>query len=172
MVNPLEHFARVPKMVVFDLDYTLWPFWVDTHVSPPFHKNGNGKVVDLRGSVIKHYPDSPKVLKYLWENNIGVSVASRTGEIDGAEQLVNLFGWNKYFTNKQIYPGSKDTHINRISKACKIELEDMLFFDDEHRNIVDLERLGVISVLVKNGMTMKVLMDGLKKFSDTRTSNE
>lgn len=122
-----------------------------------------------------------------------MSVASRTGEIDGAEQLVNLFGWNKYFTNKQIYPGSKDTHINRqvpimvvslllyfqlifgfirISKACKIELEDMLFFDDEHRNIVDLERLGVISVLVKNGMTMKVLMDGLKKFSDARMFNE
>jgi len=48
----------------------------------------------------------------------------------------------------------------------------MLFFDDEHRNIVDLERIGVISVLVKNGMTMKVLMDGLKKFSDARTSNE
>lgn len=47
----------------------------------------------------------------------------------------------------------------------------MLFFDDEQRNIVDLERLGVVSVLVKNGMTMKVLMDGLKKFSDIRTSN-
>lgn len=47
------------------------------------------------------------------ENKIGISVASRTGEIDGAEQLLNLFGWNKYFQNKQIYPGSKDTHFNR-----------------------------------------------------------
>jgi len=47
----------------------------------------------------------------------------------------------------------------------------MLFFDDEHRNIVDLERLGVVSILVKNGMTMQVLMDGLKKFSDIRTTN-
>lgn len=59
----------------------------------------------------------------------------------------------------------------RISKASNIGLEDMLFFDDEQRNIVDLERLGVISILVKNGMTIKVLMDGLKKFSDTRTSS-
>lgn len=72
-----------------------------------------GKVVDYRGSVIKHYPDTPKILKYLWDNNIGSSVASRTGETDGAEQLINLFGWNKYFQNKQIYPGSKDTHIKR-----------------------------------------------------------
>lgn len=48
----------------------------------------------------------------------------------------------------------------------------MIFFDDEHRNIVDLERLGVVSILVKKGMSMKVLMNGLKKFSDTRMSNE
>jgi len=60
----------------------------------------------------------------------------------------------------------------RISKECKIELADMVFFDDEHRNINDLEKMGVISVLVKDGMTLKVLMDGLQKFSDTRTSNE
>lgn len=60
----------------------------------------------------------------------------------------------------------------RISKSCKIELEDMLFFDDEQRNITDLEHLGVVSILVKNGMTIKVLMDGLKTFSDRRTSNE
>lgn len=58
----------------------------------------------------------------------------------------------------------------RISKACKIDLKDMIFFDDEHRNIIDLEYLGVVCVLVKNGMTMKVLMEGLKKFSDTRMS--
>lgn len=46
----------------------------------------------------------------------------------------------------------------------------MLFFDDEHRNIVDLQHLGVVSILVRNGMTMQVLMNGLKEFSDARTS--
>lgn len=77
-------------------------------------------MVDYRGCVIKHYPDTPKVLKYLHDKNIGISVASRTGETDGAEQLIQLFGWNKYFQNKQIYPGSKDRHINMwvLSKKC------------------------------------------------------
>jgi len=58
----------------------------------------------------------------------------------------------------------------RISKKCNIKLEEMIFFDDEQRNIVDLERLGVVSILVKNGMTMPVLINGLKKFSDIRSN--
>lgn len=56
----------------------------------------------------------------------------------------------------------------RISKATHVDLKDMIFFDDEHRNIVDLERLGIVCVLVKNGMTLNVLMEGLKKFDSLR----
>ena len=41
----------LPKMLVFDLDYTLWPFWVDTHVSPPLKaKEGGAKSVDRYAS--------------------------------------------------------------------------------------------------------------------------
>jgi len=73
----------------------------------------DGKVFDSRDRVVKYYPDTPKVLKYLQDKNIGISVASRTEDPEGAEQLIQLLGWNKYFLNKQIYPGSKDTHINK-----------------------------------------------------------
>ena len=43
----------LPTMMVFDLDYTLWPFWVDTHVSPPLKaKEGGAKSVDRYANVI------------------------------------------------------------------------------------------------------------------------
>jgi magnesium-dependent phosphatase 1 len=39
--------GRFPKVIVFDFDYTLWPFWVDTHVLPPVKaENGGQRVVD------------------------------------------------------------------------------------------------------------------------------
>lgn len=40
----------------------------------------------------------------------------------------------------------------------------MLFFDDEHRNIVEVGKLGVHAVLVTDGMTLHLLEESLKTF--------
>ncbi|XP_076622345.1 magnesium-dependent phosphatase 1 isoform X2 [Colletes latitarsis] len=156
--------TRQPKIIVFDLDYTLWPFWVDTHVTPPFKKKGN-EVVDSYGHVIRYYKEVPDVLKWLSDENYELGVASRTSEIDGAKQLLKLFNWDKYFKYKEIYPGSKVTHLSKIQKASGVDYKDILFFDDEQRNIVDVSKLGVTSILVKTGVTRAVVENALKIFS-------
>ncbi|XP_023703382.1 magnesium-dependent phosphatase 1 [Cryptotermes secundus] len=160
--------SQKPKLIVFDLDYTLWPFWVDTHVTPPFRKDKSGNVVDATGATVKFYPEVPKVLDKLQRDGYELGVASRTGEIDGANQLLELFEWNRYFKYKEIYPGCKVTHFNQLKKQSGIALKDMLFFDDEHRNIRDLEAHGVISILVKRGVTMEVVGEGLKIYASRK----
>jgi magnesium-dependent phosphatase 1 len=53
----------LPDLFVFDLDYTLWPFWVDTHVSPPLKSAGSGtKVKDHYGESFHLFEDVMNIL--------------------------------------------------------------------------------------------------------------
>jgi len=71
------------------------------------------KVVDAHGRIIRHYSDVPDVLKQLSGEGYELGVASRTSEIKGARQLIDLFGWKKYFKYVEIFPGSKITHFSK-----------------------------------------------------------
>lgn len=44
----------------------------------------------------------------------------------------------------------------------------MIFFDDEQRNISDLTKVGVLSILVKDGVTNNVIKKGLEEFAKHR----
>jgi len=70
---------------------------------------------------------------------------------------------DEYFSYKEIYPGSKVTHFKKFTQASGIPYSNMLFFDDEERNIHEIGRLGVTCVLVRRGMKHAVLESGLKQ---------
>ncbi|XP_045143826.1 magnesium-dependent phosphatase 1 isoform X1 [Echinops telfairi] len=158
--------ARLPRLAVFDLDYTLWPFWVDTHVDPPFHRSSrDGTVRDSRGRTIRLYPDVPEILGRLRDLGVPVAAASRTGEVEGANQLLELFDLVKYFVHREIYPGCKITHFQRLQQKTGVPFSQMAFFDDEKRNVVDVSTLGVTCVHVPNGMSLPTLTQGLETFA-------
>ncbi|XP_039193978.1 magnesium-dependent phosphatase 1-like [Crotalus tigris] len=156
---------RKPALVVFDLDYTLWPFWVDTHVDPPFQKKSDGSVQDRNKRPVNLYPEVPEVLQQLQSEGIAMATASRTGEIRGAKQLLDLFDLNRYFRYTEIYPGSKITHFQRLKQQTGIPFHQMVFFDDESRNIHDVSTLGVVCVAVPRGMTLSLLREGMESFA-------
>ena len=143
-----------PKLLVFDLDYTIWPFWCDTHVSPPFQidKKSN-QILDKRKYKVKLYPESKDLIIFLKANGFLIAAASRTETPEVAEKLLNLFEINQYFDFKQIYPGCKIKHFQNIQKDSGVKFEDMVFFDDEQRNIEDITSLGVTCQYVKNGVS-------------------
>lgn len=147
----------LPKLIVFDLDYTLWPFWVDTHCTPPLKaSSSHGSAKDKFGESFAFYHEVPSILYSLRERGVKVGAASRTSAPDLAREMLRLLhipdteGKKKksieYFDYMEIYPGNKITHFTKLQKATGLGFEDMLFFDDESRNR-NVETLGVTSKL-------------------------
>lgn len=123
-----------------------------------------GDIFDQHQKIVECYKEVPAVLEDLHKSGYQLAVASRTAETQGANQLIHYFGWDRFFSYKEIYPSSKISHFKKLHEKSGIEYRDMLFFDDETRNIKDVRSLQVTCVFVENGITRKVVQDGFKRF--------
>ena len=156
-----------PKLIVFDLDCTLWPFGVDDFIyQPPYKRNKKNEVIDATGVKMHSFPEATETLKYVFNQNIDIAVASRTTYPPGAHSLIDLFNWSQYVKYRKIFPTTKIIHFNQIHVESQYQFNEMLFFDDEERNIKDVQQLGVISILVdpRVGITKNLVIDSLKSF--------
>jgi magnesium-dependent phosphatase 1 len=164
----------LPKLIVFDLDYTLWPFWVDTHVTPPLKaSSSHDSAKDRFGESFAFYNEVPEILHSLRARGIKVGAASRTSAPDLGKEMLKILhigdeeGKKRkaidYFDHLEIYPGSKITHFTKLQKATGLRYEDMLFFDDEARNR-NVETLGVTMYLVRDGVSKQEIDNGVKEW--------
>lgn len=143
-------------LIVFDLDFTLWnagDTWCD-HTIPPYRKV-DSIIKDAGGSVIYLYPDVIDILKELSQKDIPIALASRTYSPDTARKLLDLFGIRSYFQFEEIYPSSKLQHFQSLHKRTLTPYEQIYFFDDEQRNIVEVGTLGVNTFLVNSGLNWR-----------------
>ncbi|GAA5872220.1 hypothetical protein JCM8547_004786 [Rhodosporidiobolus lusitaniae] len=186
MPKPVPLEGPLPKVVVFDLDFTLWDFWCDTHRTPPVKRKGDDKnlAYDRYGDKISFYPDVPDILLQLHHSNIQVWAASRTHAPPFARQILSelllegdlresgdklkardskkgAVSAISLFDGLEIYPGSKMQHFREINKKTGIAYEDMLFFDDEPRNR-EVTKLGVTFTLVNGSTTKTLFQSGLE----------
>jgi magnesium-dependent phosphatase 1 len=183
---------KLPSLIVFDLDYTLWPFWVDTHVSAPVKpKDKNTVMVDRWNESFTFYSEVPAVLHAARQRNIPMSLASRTSAPELANDMLrglvipNPLGSQaekknekevkaeSYFVHPQIFPGSKTTHFQRLQAALmksgkEVAFADMLFFDDEARNRNVESELGVTFCLVRDGVTKNEIDRGVDEWRRRR----
>jgi magnesium-dependent phosphatase 1 len=178
-------FRVLPKLIVFDLDHTLWPLGIDQFLfKPPYHRRYANllrvskdappsqtgplfKVFDSEQKEMTSFSEVPEVLRIIKNDlNVPIGAASRTEYPAGANSLIDLFGWQDLFKYREIYPGSKVTHFGQFKQLTKASYDQMLFFDDEPRNIDDVSRLGVSCVLIdpSAGMTVRHLHEALQQF--------
>jgi len=135
----------LPSLIVFDLDYTLWPFWIDTHVTPPLKVNKDATgMIDRYGDTYTFYPEVPSVLYEAKRRNILLGLASRTHTPDLANQTLRAInvpvpehylkkqagGTSEetketpqkafsFFSFREIYPGEKTRHFRQIQSSTK-----------------------------------------------------
>lgn len=146
--------TKAPRLVVFDLDFTLWDCggtWCDC-LRPPFRAGSRGEIKDSWGTQVTLYPDIVDILDALDAAGVPAAVASRTEEPAWAVELLELLGVHHRFAHHEIYPSEKTRHFGRLQADSGVAFEEMVFFDDERRNIVDVSALGVRCHLVSRGV--------------------
>ncbi|CUS11835.1 unnamed protein product [Tuber aestivum] len=162
----------LPKLIIFDLDYTLWPFWIDTHPTPPLSLVPSTTPPTLHDAIATPYPLFPATLPLLTHLSaaagIKLAVASRTHTPALALQALDLYGLRQFFDFTEIYPGSKLKHMRRLREKSGVEFRDMLFFDDEPRNR-DVCGLGVWFVIVGDeGVDCGLIDEGVRRWRRDR----
>ncbi|KAJ3112062.1 hypothetical protein HDU96_004987 [Phlyctochytrium bullatum] len=183
-----ETVTALPKVVVFDLDCTLWSPWIDATYGPPFREDRTNyrRLYDSGGGSLRLCNDIAEVLNTLRDKGIILAIASRTAAIEWAQQALRQFKipnseneltpMSSFFLPQaiQIFPGDKQTHFKNISEATGAEYLEMLFFDDERRNISSVSKLGVTAVLVeeRTGVTRQSVIDGLRDFNESPKTEE
>jgi magnesium-dependent phosphatase 1 len=81
-VKIIESFQLLPKLVVFDLDYTLWPFYCECR-----SKRESPSL----------YPHAMGILLALKHKGIDIAIASRSPTSDIAKAFLNKLGITPFF---------------------------------------------------------------------------
>ena len=160
-----EEKSKKMKMVVFDVDYTVWPYDAHKDRAAPFSRE-NGRVYDRAGKEATTYPDVLGIMKELTDRGIPIAFASRNPSRDHIEGLLkclevepNKSVWDllpsgdylQAYSSKGLYP-EKSLHFLRLKEVSGIDTTEMLFFDDGKENIMTATLMGVKAVLVKEGL--------------------
>lgn len=154
------------SLVVFDLDFTLWDcggLWVDC-TSPPYFRDSGERILDASRRVMRLYPDVPHILDEVEAMGCPMALASRTDQPGWARDLLDLMEYRDRFDYEEIFPSSKIAHFSNLRRDTGIPYREMLFFDDEHRNIVEVGELGVKCIEINRGIDRDAFERGLALF--------
>ncbi|CAA6675635.1 unnamed protein product [Spirodela intermedia] len=167
-------FQALPRLVVFDLDYTLAFLLVrNTRVTPvsALHMR---KTVDAecrsKREMPRLYPQAKGILHALKDKGIDVAIASRSPTPDIAKTFLDKLGIQSSFVAQEIFSSwtHKTEHFQRIHRTG-VPFKSMLFFDDEDRNIEAVSSMGVTSIYVGNGVNLEAFRLGLRTFARSRS---
>ena len=172
-----------PALLVFDCDWTLYPYDCDKHRMAPFSNCPFGEgIFDRFYRKSDPYKSVPAIFGAIADSGIPVAFLSRN---PSAFQVRNLLStipcqtkvsptpktlWDTMPSHHYFHAYSsdgvgsgKDRHFAAIRGVCGTEFKNMLFFDDLPENIVAAQRQGTTSVLLgKSGLSLQAFLAGVE----------
>ncbi|KAF0717282.1 Aste57867_2390 [Aphanomyces stellatus] len=189
--------TRIPKLIVFDLDFTLWYPEMYELAGAPFRRDADGVVHACDGEEVHLFDDVHPILHEIALSpafaDTQVAVASRTEYPEWARECLGLILVRFHTMSEEekgqlrrrqldasaeslanlvhlqaIYPTNKRVHFKQLRDESGVDFDEMLFFDNEYGNIRDISSIGVTSVYCPNGMTLDVWRQGMVEFQKTK----
>lgn len=141
------------KLVVFDLDETLWtlPEGYCALMQPPFRRKGD-RVFDASGLQLTLRGDARATLRALGRRGLMLSVASRSTPETGGEVL-RVLDLLEHFLCPCFAWQDKDRSLTQLlgelrrQRDIAVTPEEVLFVDDWPSNIRDAAKVGVPGLL-------------------------
>jgi magnesium-dependent phosphatase-1 len=180
----------LPKLIIVDLDYTLWSCYVWEHTSPPYKRidtTDTCTCTDPRSQFRGGQPPLRQTLSLYnhvrcivemarrWNIKLAIASKSKGGKEHARIVLQELDLWgDSLWSSVQIIPNqAKSLHVSNILRETCTSAQDAIFFDDEEQNVRHvLQRNGVLGTVVdkSTGLDAAALCKGLSAFRSARLS--
>jgi len=173
----------LPSVVIFDLDDTCWRQGLDRKGAKgaPYRWDDRlGLVVDQAGAPVRVLPELPAVLLSLHRAGVQIAVASHNSKPAWCAEVMDKWildkstglTWGELVPEElriinwqgKFYP-TKNEHIKTICgklPAGPCSPPESIIFDDSKQAITGATAMGVTAVRVMDGMTVQLLLEGLK----------
>lgn len=158
----------LPRLVVFDLDNTLWtPELYELRKRPRA-----GRDIRLCSGAEDALYDL--ATNDAWRDSTA-AVASRTHRADWAEAILPDFKVAPGISAldvlplREIFPGSKRKHFQNLRKRSGVPYSDMIFFDDWTVNLGEVAHMGVLGIHCPRGLTTEIWTGGLQAYARLKT---
>ncbi|GAB0496460.1 hypothetical protein MMPV_007772 [Pyropia vietnamensis] len=165
-----------PRVVVLDLDGLCW--WPEMYMlqgKPRRSRHPPHAVTDATGERIDLLGETESILASLHSSpdwaDTAVAYASRTTEPAYARAALAALpvapgvAMADVAAVAEIYPGRKTTHMAAIAAATGVSADEMIFFDNERRNCVDVAGTGALAVYAPSGLTGYAWEAGLAAYA-------